>query len=193
MVSLFGIKILQHTVWTAYCNCLDICFWIACTSMLIRKHFKAYFFLAVSFFFFMPFSQENLANFQDWADSILLFKTSVSSHATKHNKGGSHWTWFVTIKMRTIDINGILFQQLFWLTMRKKCSRIRENLLNIWGWSPRICKIFEIPRTIYYFKRWKVRPIFETEYFFIYFGTGGFYGSNTLEQLKCQLEQIIWM
>ena len=88
MVSLFGIKILQHTVWTAYCNCLDICFWIACTSMLIRKHFKAYFFLAVSFFFFMPFSQENLANFQDWADSILLFKTSVSSHATKHNKGG---------------------------------------------------------------------------------------------------------
>ena len=114
-------------MWTAYCNCLDICFWIACTSMLIRKHFQAYFFLAISFLLFMPFSQENLANFQDWTDSILLFKTSVSSHATKHNKGGSHWTWFITIKMRTIDINGILFQKLLRLMVRKNCSSIREK------------------------------------------------------------------
>ena len=120
--------------------------------MLIRKHFQAYFttfYWAVSFFFFMPFSQENLANFQDWADSILLFKTSVSSHATKHNKGGSLWTWSITIKMRTIDIDGILFQKLFWLTVRKNCSSVREKTFVIQGWRPRVCKIFEITRTIY--------------------------------------------
>ena len=176
-------------MWTAYCNCLDICFWIACTSMLIRKHFQAYFFLAVSFFFFMPFSQEDLANFQD---SILLFKTSVSSHATKHNKGGvTLWTWFITIKMRTIDINGILFQKLFWLTVRKNCSSVWEKLLNIWGWSPSICKNFAITRTIYYFKQWKVRTIFEMEYFFIC--NWRFLQIKYLEQLKCQSEQIIGM
>ena len=144
MVSLFGIKILQHTVWTAYCNCLDICFWIACTSMLIRKHFKAYFFLAVSFFFFMPFSQENLANFQDWADSILLFKTSVSSHATKHNKGGgvtldliynnqneNNWhKWYFVSTIVLIDYEKKMFQ-----CSRKPFEHLRlksENLQNFW-------------------------------------------------------------
>ena len=32
---------------------------------------------------------------------------------------------------------------------KKNCSSDRENLLKIWGWRSRICKLFEITGTIY--------------------------------------------
>ena len=78
----------------------------------------------------MLFSQENLANFQDRADSILLFKTSVSSHATKHNKGGvtldliynnqneNNWhKWYFVSKIVLIDYEKKIvpvFEKKFW-------------------------------------------------------------------------------
>ena len=45
--------------------------------------------------------------------------------------------------------NGILLPKLFWLAVRKNCTCDREKPLEIRGWRPRICKIFEITRTIY--------------------------------------------
>ena len=45
--------------------------------------------------------------------------------------------------------NGILLPKLFWPTVRKKCSSDWKNLFEIWGLRPKICKIFEITRTIY--------------------------------------------
>ena len=43
---------------------------------------------------------------------------------------------------------GILLPKLFWPTVRENCSSDREKL-EIRGWRPRICKTFEITRTIY--------------------------------------------
>ena len=46
--------------------------------------------------------------------------------------------------------NGILLPKLFWPTVRKNCSSDREKKpFEIRGWRPRICKIFEITRTIF--------------------------------------------
>ena len=45
--------------------------------------------------------------------------------------------------------NCILLPKLFWPTVRKNCSSNREKLLKNRGWRSRICKIFEITRTIY--------------------------------------------
>ena len=46
-------------------------------------------------------------------------------------------------------INGILLPKLFWPTVRKNCSKWSRKNFEIWGWRARICKIFEITRTIY--------------------------------------------
>ena len=43
----------------------------------------------------------------------------------------------------------ILLPKLFWPTVRKNCSSDQKKTFEIWGWRPRICKIFEIFRTIY--------------------------------------------
>ena len=43
---------------------------------------------------------------------------------------------------------GILLPKLFWLTVGKNCSSDREKTFEIRGWRPRICKVFEITRTI---------------------------------------------
>ena len=45
--------------------------------------------------------------------------------------------------------NGILLPKLFWPTVRKNCPSDREKTYEIRGWRPRICKNFEITRTIY--------------------------------------------
>ena len=44
--------------------------------------------------------------------------------------------------------NGILLPKLFWPTVRKNCSSDRWKTFEIWGWRSRICKNFEITRTI---------------------------------------------
>ena len=46
-------------------------------------------------------------------------------------------------------VNGILLPKLFSPTVRKKCSSDREKTFEIRGCLLRICKIFEITRTIY--------------------------------------------
>ena len=55
--------------------------------------------------------------------------------------------------------NGILLPKLFCPTVRKKCSGVREKTLEIRDWKLRICKFFNITRTLI-FKQWKVRTIF---------------------------------
>ena len=52
------------------------------------------------------------------------------------------WAWAYYI----YTINGILFQKIFWPTVRKSCCSDRENFLK--------------------FKQWKVRTILVTEYFY---------------------------
>ena len=44
---------------------------------------------------------------------------------------------------------GILLPKLFWPTVRKKCSSDLEFFFEIRCWRSRICKMFEITRTIY--------------------------------------------
>ena len=44
--------------------------------------------------------------------------------------------------------NGILLPKLFWPTVRKNCSSDRDFFFEIRGWRPRICKNFEITKTI---------------------------------------------
>ena len=44
--------------------------------------------------------------------------------------------------------NGILLPKLFWPTVRRNCSSDGETFFEIRGWRPRICKHFEITRTI---------------------------------------------
>ena len=48
-----------------------------------------------------------------------------------------------------LNVNGILFSKLFWPTVRKNCSSYRDFFFEIWGWRPRICKTFEVTRTMY--------------------------------------------
>ena len=50
--------------------------------------------------------------------------------------------------MKKENRNGILLPKLFWPTVRKNCSSDRKTF-EIRGWRPRICKIFQITRTIY--------------------------------------------
>ena len=49
----------------------------------------------------------------------------------------------------TFLCNGIFLPKFFWPTVRKNCSSNREKTFEIRGWRSRICKIFEITRTIY--------------------------------------------
>ena len=44
--------------------------------------------------------------------------------------------------------NGILLPKLFWPIVRKNCSTWSRKTFEIQGWRPRICKNFEITRTI---------------------------------------------
>ena len=59
-------------------------------------------------------------------------------------KSCNEWKWkkvkkeWILNKLRNI---GILLPKLFWPTVKKT--------VEIWGWRPRICKMFEIRRTIY--------------------------------------------
>ena len=46
-------------------------------------------------------------------------------------------------------MNGILLPKLFWPTVRNKLFYWSRKTFEIRGWRPRICKIFEITRTIY--------------------------------------------
>jgi hypothetical protein len=55
------------------------------------------------------------------------------------------WSLFLEIGMFWLS-TGWWLPKLFWPTVRKSCSSYREK---IWGWRPRICKFFEITRTIY--------------------------------------------
>jgi hypothetical protein len=64
-----------------------------------------------------------------------------------HLLSNMYWIWLV-FSVQTA-MNGILLPKLFWPTVRKKCSSNRERTLEIRGWRPRICKTFEITRTIY--------------------------------------------
>ena len=57
-------------------------------------------------------------------------------------------SWIPPIKTFKIE-NGISLSKLFWPTVRKKCSSDWKKLFEIWGLRPKICKIFEITRTIY--------------------------------------------
>ena len=56
-----------------------------------------------------------------------------------------------------------MFPKLFWPTVRKNCSTDWGKTFEIWGWRPRICRNFEITRTM---KQWKVSTMFETECFY---------------------------
>ena len=47
-----------------------------------------------------------------------------------------------------IENNGILLPKLFWPTVRKNCSSDWGKTFQIRCWRPRICKIFEITKTI---------------------------------------------
>ena len=47
-----------------------------------------------------------------------------------------------------IQIDGILFPKLFWPTVRKKCFSDRKKTFEILSFHPRICKKFEITKTI---------------------------------------------
>ena len=60
--------------------------------------------------------------------------------------------------------HGILLPKLFWPTVRKNWSSDREKLV-IRGWRPRICKNFEITRTIYSSKE-RSEQFLVTECFF---------------------------
>ena len=55
-------------------------------------------------------------------------------------------------------INGILLPKLFWPTVRKIVTWSRKTF-EIQGWRQRICKMFEITRTIYS-NMWKFRTMF---------------------------------
>ena len=59
---------------------------------------------------------------------------------------------------------GIMLPKLFCPTVRKNCSSDREKTFEIRDWRPRICKIFEITRTIYSNSE-RPEQFFETEYF----------------------------
>ena len=60
------------------------------------------------------------------------------------------WFWghFSFEKLVEVVWNGILLAKLFWPTVRKNCHSDQEKTFEILGWRPRICKDFEIPRTI---------------------------------------------
>ena len=74
--------------------------------------------------------------------------------------------------------------------MRKNCSSGRVKLLQMQGCRPRTCKFFDITQTTYSKSNVK-RTIFEAEHFLS--GFWSFQRSNTLQQLKCLLEQMIRM
>ena len=81
---------------------------------------------------------------------------------------------------RYINWNRILLPKLFWPTVRKKCPTFE-----IRGWRPRICKIFEITRTIYSNSE-RSEQFLVTECFF-----NLFLRPNKLEQLEFKLEKFI--
>ena len=70
-------------------------------------------------------------------------------------------------------ISGILLQKLFWPTVRKNCSKGSRKFFEIWGWKPRICKKFEITRTIYSNSK-RSEQFLLVEYFFNLFLSGSF-------------------
>ena len=57
--------------------------------------------------------------------------------------------WFAFCLHSFLHCNGILLLKLSWYTVRKKCSSEWEKKNDIRGWRPRICKNFEITRTIH--------------------------------------------
>ena len=85
-------------------------------------------------------------------------------------------------------LNGILFQKLFLPTERKKLFLWSRKTFEIRGWRPRICKIFEISRTIYLNSE-RSEQFLKENNSLTYFWR--FLRSNTLEQFKFKLEKII--
>ena len=72
--------------------------------------------------------------------------------------------------------------------MRKNCSSDLRTTYEIRGWRLRICKIFEITRTIY-LNGERSDQFFKQNFFFTC--SWRFLRSNLLEQLKFKLEKII--
>ena len=77
------------------------------------------------------------------------------------------------------------------LLWEKIVKVIEQKLLKIWDWSPRDSKNFGITIMIYWNSE-RLEQFLKVGIFFKLVN-GAFYRSNTLEQLKCLLEQIIEM
>ena len=75
----------------------------------------------------------------------LFFHVFMGDIVVSAQKSCNEWKWkkvkneWILNRLRNI---GILLPKLFWPTAKKKT-------VEIWGWRPRICKTFEIRRTIH--------------------------------------------
>ena len=92
------------------------------------------------------FSQKSSYFLSEKNNTFMNTPSSGSRHETATNIFGIFLKWspfpFVIVFFLATMYNGILLPKLFWPTVRKNCS------FEIRGWRPRICKIFEITRTI---------------------------------------------
>ena len=84
--------------------------------------------------------------------------------------------------------NGILFPKLFWLSVRKRSSA-REKQLNFKADSLRICKKFEITRTIYLISESSEQFLKQNAFSTC---SWSFLRSKKLEQFKFKLEKNNW-
>ena len=100
---------------------------------------------------FMPSRSRSNCIFGLWVKSKILgsshFALSESDLNALHFL---EYNWFEEKWMK----NSISLSKLFWPTVRKKCSSVQEKTLEIWDWRPRICKLFDITRTLYSNSEW---------------------------------------